>query len=151
MTGLKAERDKADRDRRHQELAAQFGSPVEATARQAEGGIHGVGGAKSADLSCLGRNHRQRVETDGAASSEIRLGDYRVKVVDLTEPGESAGQIIPFPGCFPFPDAPSLLIKAEGTGRDEAVEVPKVAMCAFSRSCLRATSGSRSATCRRPW
>jgi hypothetical protein len=62
----------------------------------------------------------------------LRIGDYEVRPPDAAAatPGREAAaeESLLLPALLPFPGTPSLLLKAAGAGRDQAIEILQVAM-----------------------
>ena len=67
----------------------------------------------------------------------VRLGHFSVSLGDLTDGVPKESQLVPerlsftLPACLPFPERPSLLIKAKDEGREAAVGVLQNAMLRF--------------------
>lgn len=66
--------------------------------------------------------------------SGLRIGDYTVNLRDIPDGLPADQRLIPaettfrFPAVLPFPETPSLLLKARGAGRSQAVHVLQTAM-----------------------
>lgn len=63
----------------------------------------------------------------------LKIGDYQLRLGDLcgTTPGErlaAEDAVYALPAVLPFPRTPSLLLKAGGAGREQAVAILQVAM-----------------------